>query len=111
MKRNLKQHLSQLTSPELEDLVDLVSIDEPVIVNEGATDNLGNPLPRIAAIDCGIKVQHSSQPMLSIRSSLVPPAYLFQGSTILRYSRFILFEWAGRPCSSRKSNNGKKHAC
>ena len=51
----LKQHLSQLTSPELEDLVDLVSIDEPVIVNEGATDNLGNPLPRIAAIDCGIK--------------------------------------------------------
>jgi carbamoyl-phosphate synthase small subunit len=51
----LKQHLEQLTSPELEDLVELVSIDEPVIVNEGATDELGNPLPRIAAIDCGIK--------------------------------------------------------
>ena len=28
----LKQHLAQLTSPELEDLVDLVSISEPVIV-------------------------------------------------------------------------------
>ena len=27
----LKQHLEQLTSPELEDLVELVSIDEPVI--------------------------------------------------------------------------------
>ena len=51
----LKQHLEQLTSPELEDLVDQVSIDQPVIVNEGATDDLGNPLPRIAAIDCGIK--------------------------------------------------------
>ena len=51
----LKQHLEQLSSPELEDLVDLVSIDQPVIVNEGATDVLGNPLPRIAAIDCGIK--------------------------------------------------------
>ena len=51
----LKQHLEQLTSPELEDLVDLVSINQPVIVNEGATDDLGNPLPRIAAIDCGIK--------------------------------------------------------
>ncbi len=51
----LKLHLEQLTSPELEDLVDLVSINEPVIVNEGATDDLGNPLPRIAALDCGIK--------------------------------------------------------
>ena len=74
----LKQHLSQLTSPELEDLVDLVSIDEPVIVNEGATDNLGNPLPRIAAIDCGIKVQHSSQPMLSIRSCMGAPHTSFK---------------------------------
>ena len=54
-EEKLKQHLSQLKSPELEDLVDLVSINEPVIVNEGATDKLGNPLPRIAAIDCGIK--------------------------------------------------------
>ena len=57
----LQKHLSQLTSPELEDLVDQVSINEPVFVNEGATDNLlrffldRNPLPRIAAIDCGIK--------------------------------------------------------
>ena len=54
-EEELKSHLAQLTSPELEDLVDLVSINEPVIVNEGATDNLGNPLPRIAALDCGIK--------------------------------------------------------
>ena len=51
----LKDHLAKITSPELEDLVDLVSINEPVIVNEGAVDNLGRPLPRIAAIDCGIK--------------------------------------------------------
>lgn len=49
------EHLKEMTSPELEDLVDLVSIDEPVIVNEGACDDLGNPLPRIAALDCGIK--------------------------------------------------------
>ncbi|MBT4981716.1 MAG: C26 family cysteine hydrolase domain-containing family, partial [Euryarchaeota archaeon] len=54
-EENLKQHLAQLSSPELEDLVDQVSINEAVIINEGATDNLGNPLPRIAAIDCGIK--------------------------------------------------------
>ena len=52
---SLKEHLDQLTSPELEDLVDLVSINEPVIVNEGAVDGSGKPLPRIAAIDCGIK--------------------------------------------------------
>ena len=51
----LRKHLSQLTSPELDDLVDEVSINEPVIVNEGAKDSLGKPLPRIAAIDCGIK--------------------------------------------------------
>ena len=36
----LREHLDQLTSPELEDLVDLVSIDQPVIVNEGASDDL-----------------------------------------------------------------------
>ena len=52
---SLRTHLMQLKSPELDDLVDRVSINESVIVNEGACDMLGNPLPRIAAIDCGIK--------------------------------------------------------
>jgi len=54
-EESLSKHLAKLTSPELEDLVDLVSINEPVIINEGAVDRLGSPLPRIAAIDCGIK--------------------------------------------------------
>ena len=44
-----------MTSPELDDLVDLVSIDEPVVLNPGATDDLGHPLPRIGALDCGVK--------------------------------------------------------
>ena len=48
-------HLEQMQSPELEDLVDQVSINEPVVVNQGATDKMGRALPRIAAIDCGIK--------------------------------------------------------
>jgi len=55
MEEELSERLSNLTAPDLEDLVDEVSIDSPVILNEGVTDDLGKPLPRIAAIDCGIK--------------------------------------------------------
>lgn len=54
-ENQLKAHLDQLVSPELEDLVDQVSIDQAVILNQGAVDGLGNALPRIAALDCGIK--------------------------------------------------------
>ena len=51
----MKDHLAAMKSPELEDLVDQVSIDEPVILNEGAMNANGQALPRIAAMDCGIK--------------------------------------------------------
>ncbi len=54
-EEELSERLGNLTAPDLEDLVDEVSIDQPVIINEGVTDDLGKPLPRIAAIDCGIK--------------------------------------------------------
>jgi carbamoyl-phosphate synthase small subunit len=51
----MRAHLESMSSPDLDDLVDEVSISEALIVNEGATDDLGSPLPRIAALDCGIK--------------------------------------------------------
>ena len=51
----LKARLSELTSPELDDLVDLVSIDQSIILNEGSTDDFGRRKPRLAALDCGIK--------------------------------------------------------
>lgn len=51
----MKAHLAEMKSPELEDLVDQVSIDEPVILNEGAMSANGKAMPRIAAMDCGIK--------------------------------------------------------
>lgn len=51
----LIERLNNLTSPDLEDLVDQVSIDEPVILNPGSLDDFGVPKPRLAAIDCGIK--------------------------------------------------------
>jgi len=51
----LKTRLNTLTSPDLEDLVDEVSIDEPVLLNPGALDDLDRPLPRLGALDCGIK--------------------------------------------------------
>ena len=37
----MKKQLKSLTSPELEDLVDEVSIDEPVELNPGSLDELG----------------------------------------------------------------------
>lgn len=51
----LRDKLSKLTSPELEDLVDLVSIKEPVMLNHQSSDELGRLKPRLAALDCGIK--------------------------------------------------------
>ena len=47
--------LNEMESPDLADLADEVSRDDPVFLNEGATDTDGNPLPRVAALDCGIK--------------------------------------------------------
>ena len=54
-EQQLDARLQHLTSPDLEDLVDEVSINSPVILNEGAVDELNRPLPRLGALDCGIK--------------------------------------------------------
>ena len=51
----MKKQLEHLTSPELEDLVDLVSIDEPLELNPGSTDELGARKPRLGVLDCGVK--------------------------------------------------------
>ena len=47
--------LSEMTPPDKEDLVSEVTCERPVLLNPGAKDEKGNPLPRLAAIDCGIK--------------------------------------------------------
>ncbi|MBN16666.1 MAG: carbamoyl phosphate synthase small subunit [Euryarchaeota archaeon] len=47
--------LGNMKSPDIEDLADEVSRNDAVLLNEGATDSEGNPLPRVAALDCGIK--------------------------------------------------------
>ncbi len=51
----LQSRLAVLTSPELDDLVEMVSIQHPVVLNPGALDALDRPLPRLGALDCGIK--------------------------------------------------------
>ena len=47
--------LDELTSPDADDLVAEVTCEEPTLLNPGAEDGEGNPLPRLAAIDCGVK--------------------------------------------------------
>jgi len=54
-EQQLNARLQQMTSPDLEDLVDEVSINSAVVLNEGAVDVLNRPLPRLGALDCGIK--------------------------------------------------------
>jgi carbamoyl-phosphate synthase small subunit len=51
----LNTRLKVLISPDLEDLVNEVSISDPVVLNPGALDDLNRPLPRLGALDCGIK--------------------------------------------------------
>tara|TARA_B100000287_G_scaffold319619_1_gene303463 strand:- start:1642 stop:2598 length:957 start_codon:yes stop_codon:yes gene_type:complete len=47
--------LEELTPPDADDLVGQVTTQSPVLLNPGAEDSDGRRLPRIAAIDCGIK--------------------------------------------------------
>ena len=47
--------LREMTSPDADDLVAEVTCDEPRLLNSGATDQKGAALPRLAAIDCGVK--------------------------------------------------------
>lgn len=54
-EEEMKSRLEKMTSPDLEDLVDEVSRDDAVLINEGVLDENGLPKPRVAALDCGIK--------------------------------------------------------
>ena len=47
--------LGAMTPPDAEDLVAQVTCDQPVLLNPGAKDANGERLPRLAAIDCGVK--------------------------------------------------------
>ena len=55
MEREMLIRLDQMTSPDSDDLVAEVTCDEALVINPGAKDSEGKPLPRLAAIDCGIK--------------------------------------------------------
>ena len=54
-EEEMRSRLEGMTSPDLEDLVDDVSRDDAVLLNEGVKGTGGIPMPRIAALDCGIK--------------------------------------------------------
>jgi carbamoyl-phosphate synthase small subunit len=54
-EQEMKQTLEKMESPDLADLVDEVSREDTVLLNEGATTPDGTPLPRLAVLDCGIK--------------------------------------------------------
>ena len=47
--------LREMAPPDADDLVAEVTCDEPRLLNPGATDEKGGALPRLAAIDCGVK--------------------------------------------------------
>jgi carbamoyl-phosphate synthase small subunit len=54
-EREMLVRLDELTPPDAEDLVAEVTCETAVILNPGAVDDNGTPMPRLAAIDCGIK--------------------------------------------------------
>lgn len=54
-EHRLRSVLEELTSPELDDLVDRVSIDGVVELNPGSKDELGSSKPRLGVLDCGVK--------------------------------------------------------
>ncbi len=55
MEEALVARLKASKSPDLDDLVAEVSRDDVVVLNPGATNNSGESLPRLIALDCGVK--------------------------------------------------------
>ena len=55
MEEELRKRLDVMKPPDLGDLVDEVSISQEILLNPGVVSESGDKLPRIAAIDCGIK--------------------------------------------------------
>ena len=76
-ENELNEILENLTPPDHSDLVAEVTCSKSVILNEGATDSEGTPLPRLAAIDCGIKYNILRELCSRFRSSLVSGKYGF----------------------------------
>ena len=54
-EQEMQSILDNLIPPDSQDLVAEVTCSESVLLNEGATNAEGDLLPRLAAIDCGIK--------------------------------------------------------
>ena len=54
-EQEMRSILDNITPPDSQDLVAEVTCPQAVLLNEGATDVDGNLLPRLAAIDCGVK--------------------------------------------------------
>ncbi|MEE2624867.1 MAG: glutamine-hydrolyzing carbamoyl-phosphate synthase small subunit [Candidatus Thermoplasmatota archaeon] len=51
----MEEVMSEMVSPDVEDLVAEVTCEGAVLLNPGAEDNEGMRMPRLAVIDCGIK--------------------------------------------------------
>ena len=47
--------LDEMVPPDLDDLVAQVTCDSPILINPGAKGSDDLPMPRLAAIDCGVK--------------------------------------------------------
>ena len=54
-EEELREILTTIEDPSINDLIKMVSISEPTLVNEGVKDKNGNALPRLGVLDCGIK--------------------------------------------------------
>jgi len=54
-EEELIKRLNNSIDPSIDDLIQTVCITEPTLVNEGALNKVGERLPRLAVLDCGIK--------------------------------------------------------
>ena len=108
-EKELIGRLNKLESPDLEDLVDQVSIDQPVVLNSGSLDEFGMQKPRLAAIDCGIKYNILRSLCKSFEVIWCPPDVDFQ-SLMQNYHIDALFcsNGPGDPAHPGKATSARQ---
>ena len=106
-RQELEKRLQQLTPPDKGDLVKEVSIDKLMHLNKGATDSNGNEMPKLAAIDCGIKYNILRNLCYQFEVIWCPPSITIEEISQLGVDAVFCSNGPGDPAHPGAANQAK----